>query len=176
MSQPHTPRVPEPAILEAMRQSLSYDPSTGELRWARRKRAITLGQIAGHRQPDGYIAVSVDGVRRKAHHIAWFLHYGVWPSTQVDHWDHDPSNNRISNLRLATGSQNMHNRRGAHRGNSTGVLGVTFYKATSQYRVFLKANGKNMYLGAYSTIEAAREVRLAAERKYHGDFASSAAS
>lgn len=75
----------------------------------------------------GHLAVTVlvDGKRVTvlAHRIVWAVAFRDYPKTDIDHVNNDPTDNRISNLRLATRGQNADNAarrkpglKGAYRG------------------------------------------------------------
>lgn len=42
--------------------------------------------------------------------ICWFLYYGTWPDSEIDHKDRDATNNSIGNLRKASHSENAANK------------------------------------------------------------------
>ena len=87
---------------------------------------------------------------------------------QVDHINGDPIDNRSSNLRCVTPQQNSWNTR-AKCTSSSGHKGV--WKINSRWEVSMHIEGKKTYLGRFSTLEEALEVRNAAYREHHGDFA-----
>lgn len=98
------------------------------------------------------------------------LHRFVLGATSpcVDHCDHDGLNNRRLNLRPATDSQNQANR-GAEKGSALGVKGV--WRTRRGYRSAIQVNRKRIYLGTYSTIEAARAAYREAAKEHFGEFA-----
>jgi len=88
--------------------------------------------------------------------------------------DHrEPGNtldNRRSNLRVASSSQNAQNRIVTCR-NTSGYKGVSFYKRYEKWMAFINIARKRIFLGYFKTFEAARDARLRAEPYVHGDFA-----
>ena len=105
--------------------------------------------------------------RRMYHEIAdrMGLKYKI-----IDHIDQNPLNNRRSNLRSATNSQNLSNR-GRQRNNTSGFRGVDFVRARGEYRARVKVNGKEFCLGHFDTaIEASKAVE-AGRIKHMGEFA-----
>jgi len=88
----------------------------------------------------------------------------------VDHKNRRTSDNRRANLRFATQSQNMQNRR--KRKNTTSqYIGVCLDKQRGQWEVRIIHRGKRIWIGRFHTeIEAAR-AHDAAAKKYHGEFA-----
>lgn len=88
----------------------------------------------------------------------------------VDHIDRDGLNNRRSNLRLATTSQNMQNRP-RQKNNSSGYKGVTFHKKRGEWRAKISVNGVTNNLGIFSSPEAAARAYDAAAREHFGEFA-----
>ena len=159
--------------LERLQELLAYDPETGLFRWISRSSQfshIKIGDVAGGPNGDGYIHIRVDGKKIKAHRLAWLFMTGSWPDDQIDHIDRDKSNNRWSNLRAATSSENACNRR--CRQNATGFRGVT--KNNRGYAARLSANGERVYLGTYPTAEEAASVVAAAASDLHGVFGGGA--
>jgi len=88
----------------------------------------------------------------------------------VDHINSDGLDNRRSNLRLVTHSQNQWNRQ--KRKNTTSrFVGVSFYKSRGKWAAYINAAKKRINIGHFnSEIEAARAHDQAAV-KYHGEFA-----
>jgi len=89
----------------------------------------------------------------------------------VDHRNHDTLDNRSSNLRLATHSQNTCNKQNKRAGCSSQYRGVSFDRKRKYWNVQVVLEGKYVFFGRYkSESEAARAYDEAA-RKYHGEFA-----
>jgi len=91
-------------------------------------------------------------------------------SRMIDHKDQNPLNNRRSNLRVATNSQNLHNC-GAPSNNTTGVKGVHFHKSSGKYQAEITVKGTRYYLGLFDTIEEAKVVIVAKRKELVGEFA-----
>lgn len=126
-----------------------------------------VGDVAGN-LTKGYMELSVDACVYRAHVLAWFYVYGVWPKTELDHKDRDKTNNAISNLREATDSQNGGNSP-MRKGNRSGFKGVTAHG--SQYKAAIMVNRKRMHLGVFSTAEEAGASYDEAAIKHFGEFA-----
>jgi hypothetical protein len=151
---------------EILRELLDYDPETGVFTWLAGRRA---GKIAGGFRSDGYHTISIGSSRRYfAQRLAFLYVYGRWPAEDVDHIDGNPSNNAIVNLREATRSQNLQNKR-SRSNTSSGLKGVTWQGRKWVARI--KRDGRNDYLGSFKTAEEAHAAYCAAAREAYGEFA-----
>jgi hypothetical protein len=92
---------------------------------------------------------------------------------QIDHIDGDGLNNRKSNLRLATRSENARNRR-INKNSTSGLKGAFWVESRKRWRAEIKADGKKINLGYFNTPEAAYAAYVAASEKLHGEFARAA--
>jgi len=68
----------------------------------------------------------------------------------VDHLDGNKQNNRFSNLRWCTQSQNIANTK-MYSTNTTGIRGVYFNKKNQNFRAQIGLNNKNYDLGSYDS-------------------------
>ena len=155
---------------DRLREKLHYDPNNGQFHWRRGGHfvgSVKAGQLAGTVVTGGYISIGIDQKYYKAHRLAWLYVYGVWPSYLVDHIDGDTANNRISNLREATSSQNQVNRR-RHRVNKTGFRGVSM--RNGEYYSQPNFNGQRHFLGSFKTAEEAHKAYTAFWAARGGEF------
>jgi hypothetical protein len=84
---------------------------------------------------------------------------------EIDHYDRNKLNNRQSNLRLITISQNGHNNY-IRKTNTSGCVGVSFYKNYNKWEAYITVNYKFIKLGYFNNINDAINARKAAEEKY----------
>ena len=87
-----------------------------------------------------------------------------------DHINGDGLDNRRENLRVATHSQNMSNRK-VQSNNTSGVRGVTWNKNKGKWQVYIKHNKKQYTIGFFSSLDEAKLARKEAEALFHGEFA-----
>jgi len=150
-----------------LRALLRYDSKTGEFRWRKRVGSIKPGNIAG-RLVHGYRRITISGRSYPAHQLAWLDKKGKWCLQMIDHRDLDPSNNRWTNLRRATRSQNNANRR-LSSNNGCGLKGVS--SDQGRWRATIHKNGRRHHLGKFATPQAAHAAYVKAARKLFGQFA-----
>jgi hypothetical protein len=159
-----------PLTQARLHELLEYDQETGDFRWRKRKAIrIAAGQIAGGvSKPSGYWLICIDGCLYRAHQLAWLYVTGQWGRPLIDHRDGNPANNRWSNLRCATRSENSHNR-GLQRNNTSGFKGVSLHKG--KWRAQIRKDGRIRVLGAFPTPQEAHAAYVAAARELFGEFA-----
>lgn len=156
-----------------LRELLEYDPETGVFRWRKSSRRGWTGREAGclkyGKGSGDYVLIRIEGETLRASRLAWLYMTGAWPDQDVDHANLNRSDNRWSNLRLATRSQNMAN--GSLRSNNTsGYRGVTWDAAHSKWRAQVRLGHRNYYCGLFDTPEAAALARDAKAATLHGAF------
>lgn len=116
------------------------------------------GKPAGSAHSAGYFTVgfSINGHVRAflCHRVVFALAHGRWPIGEIDHEDRNKASVSIGNLREATHAQNGQNV-GMYAHNTSGVKGVCWDKSQGKWHAQMGFNGRNLYLGLYSTIEEA---------------------
>jgi hypothetical protein len=153
--------------LETIKDALSYDASTGEFIWIFNRRRGLSGVRAGCVGTGGYCQIRYRGKEYKAHRLAWFFIYGELPSIGIDHIDRDKTNNRISNLRLATTAENGQNISAIYSSNKSGYTGVHWHKTYKKWQAKIGVASERIHLGYYNSAEEAADAYLDAKKKYH---------
>ncbi len=152
-----------------LKEVLRYDPETGLFTWLRPpgKRGRS-GPVACSVTSYGYIRIKIDGLEYMAHRLVWLYIHDRWPSHQIDHKNHVKSDNRLANLRECTPSQNRQYK-GAMSNNALGFKGVT--RDGKRYRAVIQHDGRQLYLGSFSTPQLAYQAYVQKERELFGEFA-----
>lgn len=156
---------------EYLKEVLNYNSETGIFTWkvrkgVRGKVGAVTGTLSKYR---GYLDIKIDGVLYPAHRLAWLYVYGKMPDNLIDHIDCDRVNNRISNLREATHSENLRNT-GRTVVNTSGFKGVSLHKMTGKWQARVGVNRTRKYLGLFDTPEEAFIAYQAAAQELHGEF------
>jgi hypothetical protein len=119
------------------------------------------GDVVGSLKPSGYVVVNICGCFYPAHRIVWAICNGFDPvGFDVDHIDRNKTNNRPSNLRLATRSQNCANKP------------AKGFRLTSrgEFQVRVGKDGAHIYVGTFASQDAARAAYAAVKQNHFGEF------
>jgi hypothetical protein len=156
---------------EYVREILAYDPETGVLTWkVSRPPRGKIGAKAGYPTKNGRWAIGIHGEQYYSHRLAWLIMTGEWPPFEIDHKDHDPSNNRWGNMRLATSSQNVAHQH-LNRRNTSGYTGVSFVKNYGRYWAYIDFQKTRHHIGYFDSAEDAYAAYSAKAKELHGEFA-----
>ena len=141
---------------QVLRAILHYDPETGIFTRHTGPGARGRDKV-GALDPEGYLCIGVSGGRYRAARLAWLWMTGEWPPSgfQIDHINRNRTDDKWSNLRLVTWSEQQFNK-GTPKNNKTGHTGV-FITPKGRYG----ASCGRKYLGVFKTIEAALSARNA---------------
>jgi hypothetical protein len=154
---------------EQLKDVLDYDPDTGIFTWKKPTKSNYTGKIAGYVDISaGYNRIRVYGKKYRSHRLAWLYMYGVFPA-MIDHINCIKDDNRISNLRECTTSQNSANRP-AFKNNKSGLKGVYFHEKNKKWEARINVNKKLKYLGCFLTKEEAYEAYCKVAKEHHGEF------
>lgn len=153
---------------EYLHSRLDYSPLTGVFTWKRRpgdERTINswntkyAGKEAGTvRLSDKsddlcYRFINLDGKSTRAHRLAWLHVHGSYVEL-IDHIDGDGLNNKITNLRPLTQSDNI--RKGKIQTNNTsGMKGVSLRSDTGRWTARCQVGTQYKSLGSFDTKEQA---------------------
>lgn len=161
---------------DQLRQLLGYDADTGHLTWLPRpaetfscERSAKIWHTRFVGKPaftslgrNGYRTGSCFGRTYNAHRVIWAIVTGEWPKGEVDHINHDRSDNRWANLRLVDRSQNRRNHSLSPR-NTSGYNGVTWHKGARKWQAQLHIGARAIDLGRFNRLEDAVAARKAAD-------------
>lgn len=87
----------------------------------------------------------------------------------IDHINYDTTDNRKSNLRICTQSQNLMNSM-KRIDNTSGHTGVYYNKRNKKWFSVITVNGEVINLGTYKDKNDAIKIRQQAERQYFGKY------
>jgi len=167
-----------------VKELIRYDPETGNAYWNIRdakwfscpnpKRSAEhamkiwnsgwAGKEISTKNNYGYIIVGILGKLYLLHRIIFLHQHGFLPE-QVDHINHNRTDNSVCNLRPVSNATNAKNRRKTKQ-NSSGVIGVYWCKDTQKWKASITVNYKTMHLGRFSMKSDAVNARKAANIKY----------
>lgn len=147
---------------EKLKELFTYDSNTGIFTWnVDRGRNKVKGKEITTKSNHGYIQTSYNNNKIRMHRMAWIYVYGNIPyGYEIDHINHDRSDNRISNLRAVEQAENKRNC-SLSSNNKSGFNGVFFDSSRNLYLVTV---GKK-FIGRYKTLDEAVEKRKEAENK-----------
>lgn len=161
---------------------LDYNPDTGVLVWKARPEVDghvrywnrkCAGKLATRaRVKDNYHCLCLAKKYYNAHRIIWMMYHGQDPGDlEIDHINGDASDNRITNLRLATRSGNRCNTRKQKNPATSKYKGVWCNRRLNRWVASIKFNGVGYYLGSFDTEEEAHAAHSEAAHRLHGEFA-----
>lgn len=129
------------------------------------KKYIYLSRYKWDINKKGYAAGWIDGKSRLLHHMI----IGLPPKGFVtDHKDRDKLNNKFSNLRHVTNTQNSMNRRESIICKS-GYKGV--HKHNNKWRATIKYGSKAIHIGLFDTKNEAAKAYDRVAKKIYGEYA-----
>jgi len=125
---------------------------------------VQVGDIAGSLRDSGYVQIRYKGILYRAHTLAWFFITGNL--VLIDHKNRIRNDNRITNLRPATQSQNLAN---SNHYNPAGFRGV--FRKGRGYSAQICCNYQVYHLGTFASAELAAEAYKKKAKELFGEFA-----
>ncbi len=122
------------------------------------------------RSPNGYAGRTATGGKKVLMHRQIL---GAKEGDEVDHINREKLDNRRSNLRFVTRSQNMHNRP-RQKNNTSGAKGVSHdptHRGKKKWRASIQVNGRYKLVGRFVTMEEAVAAYDDAARAMVGEAA-----
>ena len=151
--------------IDELNDRYKYDSVTGIITNRISSGRAKKGEEAGTKNAAGYRVVSISSSRYYGHRVSWFMYYGAWPKSTIDHINGVRDDNRIVNLRDVDHKENLKNQR-LQKSNTSGVVGVYWNKPTKNWRVKIEVNGKQIHIGYFQYMPDAVKARQKAEVKY----------
>lgn len=152
---------------------LSYDPATGVVSWNYEytPHGKPIKGLPGCVNNSGYIRIGLNNKDVLAHRIAYRVMTGqeVPDGMDIDHINGDRTDNRWTNMRVVSRSQNNMNAK-IRADNRSGVKGVTFDKRRGKWSAEIRVNNRKIFLGRFDTIDEAAEKRKHAESEMFGEY------
>ena len=148
-----------------LHKRLDYNKNTGIFTYKENVNQMKIGDIAGSVHPQGYIVIYVKGKPYKAHRLVWLHIHGNLPTGQIDHINGVKGDNRLSNLRDVSVSDNQKNAKKRHD-NSSGVTGVKWSNKRRRWEAQISSEGIRYHLGSFMSFSNAVDARKNAEILY----------
>lgn len=136
--------------------------------------AELVGQHNWHFQKNGYVMSQIRLANGKQHRP--YLHRVVMGDPigmDVDHKHGNKLDNRKSELRICTTSENCRNQRMASH-NTSGLKGASWNKQNQRWLAKIQHLQKYIFIGYFPTAEEAHAAYCQAAKLYHGEFARTA--
>ena len=131
-----------------------------------RGRAVA-NKLAGAINSRGYRHIRIQNKFYLVHRLIWIIFNNILDdSVLIDHKDGNKANNLISNLRIATYSENSMNKIIATN-NTSGVKGVYFSR--NNWYAQIGFNNKRVRIKCDTFEEACKQIKVLKE-KHHKDF------
>lgn len=139
-----------------------YDKQSGKLTWKKRTgrhHTVKIGSELGIVNSGGYRKTKIKGKTLLVHRLIWLRENGILPK-YIDHINGDRLDNRLENLRPASGYDNNSNRT-YHRAGK--LFGTTFKKSTGRWASKIFFAKKEIHLGYFDTEREAHQQYLKAK-------------
>jgi hypothetical protein len=149
---------------QRLKEVLNYDAESGVFTWKIGRPKAAMGEIAGGFSDRGYLTICIDGVKHRAHRLAWLYVHGIYPD-QIDHENHVRHDNRMINLKASNSYENSRNK-SKPSDNTSGVVGVSLSHRINQKNVKWEVRVCGKFLGYFDNFFDAVCKRKSAERQF----------
>jgi hypothetical protein len=160
---------------ERLKELFEYEEDTGRLRRIKARGRGKLGNYVTAMSEQGYLRVEIDNKNYLVHRLVYLYHFGEFPKL-LDHINTDKLDNRLSNLREATSSQNLHNTK-KRKTNTSGVKGLIYSSIHKAWIADIMVDYKRV---AHKSFKGSRDDEsikqeavtwlIIARQQHHGEF------
>lgn len=158
---------------DELHRMFDYDAGTGDLIWRFRAECSCAwnsrcaDQVAGSPTNTGHFQITICNKKYLVHRIIWKWLYNAEPPV-IDHKDGNGWNNRDDNLRAATRSENVYNKK---RKNKHGLPRGVSIAPSGRFNATIRKEGDKTNLGTFDTAEQAHSAYCSAARVFYREFA-----
>ncbi len=145
--------------IELIQKTFDYDRNNGMLYRKESFHKRYIGWTAGAINGRGYMLVRIGKKKYPVHRLAWIISFGYNP-VEIDHIDHDTTNNSMDNLREVDRKTQTKNR-SISKNNKTGTNGVSV--GNGGFIAYTAIDGERVHLGTFSTKAEAISARQASD-------------
>ena len=133
-----------------------FEYKNGKLYWkSKTSQRTKIGEVVGSLHKYGYLTVSIKYTEYKVHRLIWKMLTGTDPEFEIDHINHNRSDNRIENLR---DTKENHKNKSKYKTNTSGHSNINIdnRKRNKKYQVIFDAF---KYFKSFSSLEEAIQHR-----------------
>lgn len=127
------------------------------------------GKVAGCKDLDGYILISINRIKYKAHRLAFLYVTGELPKNDIDHLNQITFDNSWKNLRNATRTFNNANMK-KRKDNSSGYKGISWSKLREKWEVYGNINKQRKRIGMFVKLNEAIKARKKWAQENFGEY------
>jgi len=149
-----------------LRELFAYDSYTGlfmrKVATNNKSKASVGIWAPGWINNSGYTNFRIDGVSWLAHRLAWLYVHNELPGGGlfIDHKNGVRNDNRISNLRLVTNSENQLNLAAINERSISKLRGAHWNDRLGKYQSEFQRDGKRVYIGLFELAEDAHKAYM----------------
>jgi len=156
-------------LLKLYCKFLIYNPKTGIITNKVNRNCARKGDEAGCLRSDGYRIIGINRKGHLSHRVAFLMTNGHLPDI-LDHINGNGSDNRISNLRGCSNTENNMNR-GPNKNSTSKYKGVCWDNRDSHWYASIGLSGNKKNLGYFNTEKEAAIAYNKAAKIHFGEYA-----